>query len=90
MYVAFSGLGLIISFFVGSRHLSKEHEEFKTGLDNMNAARRREAAEERTTGKYVVTDEEKPGGLPDASGSDVEPGKEALGKKKKTKRFGMF
>ena len=35
MYVAFSGLGLLLSFFVGSRKLSKEHEEHKTGLPGL-------------------------------------------------------
>ncbi|KAK3330007.1 major facilitator superfamily domain-containing protein [Apodospora peruviana] len=39
MYVAFAGLGLIISLFVGSRKLSKEHEEHKTGLHAMRRAR---------------------------------------------------
>jgi len=35
MYVAFSGAGLIVSMFVGSRTLSKEHQEHKTGLQDM-------------------------------------------------------
>ena len=35
MYVAFAGLGLVISCFVGSRKLSKEHQEHKTGLQTM-------------------------------------------------------
>lgn len=47
MYVAFAGLGLVLSFFVGQRHLSKEHHEHKTGLQAMedaNEARRNEKA----------------------------------------------
>jgi len=39
MYTAFSGVGLILSFFIGHRVLSKQHEEYKTGLDSLRAAR---------------------------------------------------
>ncbi|KAK3936171.1 major facilitator superfamily domain-containing protein [Diplogelasinospora grovesii] len=35
MYVAFAGLGLVIAMFVGSRKLSKDHTEHKTGLQDM-------------------------------------------------------
>lgn len=35
MYVAFAGLGLLVSFLVGSRKLSKDHTEHKTGLHQM-------------------------------------------------------
>ncbi len=38
IYVAFAGLGLIISFFIGQRVLSKEHKEHKTGLSSMKTA----------------------------------------------------
>ncbi|POS78941.1 major facilitator superfamily transporter [Diaporthe helianthi] len=38
-YVAFAGLGLVLSFFVGSRKLSKEHTEHKTGLQTLQPAR---------------------------------------------------
>lgn len=48
VYVAFSGLGLFISLFVGSRTLSKEHEEHKTGLDNMKKAKEDKGGERRT------------------------------------------
>ncbi|KAK3395462.1 major facilitator superfamily domain-containing protein [Sordaria brevicollis] len=48
VYVAFSALGLFISLFVGSRTLSKEHEEHKTGLDNMKKAKEDRAGEKRT------------------------------------------
>lgn len=34
-YVAFAGLGFIISFFVGGITLSKEHTEHKTGLNTL-------------------------------------------------------
>lgn len=39
MYAVFSGVGLILSFFIGHRVLSKQHEEHKTGLDSLRAAR---------------------------------------------------
>lgn len=35
MYAAFAGLGLFISFFIGSRKLSNQHHEHKTGLDSL-------------------------------------------------------
>ncbi|KAI1077297.1 MFS general substrate transporter [Whalleya microplaca] len=35
MYTAFAGLGLLISPLVGQRHLSREHQEHKTGLHNL-------------------------------------------------------
>ncbi|KAK3905768.1 major facilitator superfamily domain-containing protein [Staphylotrichum tortipilum] len=35
MYVAFSAVGLAVGCFVGSRPLSKDHTEHKTGLDAM-------------------------------------------------------
>lgn len=34
-YVAFAGLGFVISFFVGGKTLSKEHTEHKTGLETL-------------------------------------------------------
>lgn len=34
-YVAFAGLGFVISFFVGGKTLSKEHTEHKTGLNTV-------------------------------------------------------
>ncbi|KAK0632631.1 major facilitator superfamily domain-containing protein [Immersiella caudata] len=39
MYTAFSAVGLIVSCFIGSRKLSKDHQEHKTGLDSLRAAR---------------------------------------------------
>lgn len=49
-YVAFAGLGLILSFFVGSRKLSKEHTEHKTGLQTLQPARGPAVDEEKRAG----------------------------------------
>jgi MFS family permease len=49
-YVAFAGLGLVVSFFVGSRKLSKEHTEHKTGLQTLQPARGPAADEEKAAG----------------------------------------
>ena len=59
MYVAFSGAGLVVSLFVRSRKLSKEHEEHKTGLNTM--ARREPGADAKASSPVDVTanDEEK-------------------------------
>ncbi|KAK1561412.1 major facilitator superfamily transporter [Colletotrichum navitas] len=46
-YVAFAGLGLILTSFVGSRKLSKEHTEHKTGLQTLQPARGPVANEEK-------------------------------------------
>lgn len=46
-YVAFAGLGLIISFFVGSKRLNESHTEHKTGLNTLH------------NNKKVIADEEK-------------------------------
>ncbi|KAK1829907.1 major facilitator superfamily domain-containing protein [Podospora conica] len=35
MYTVFSGVGLVIAMFVGSRTLTKQHYEHKTGLESM-------------------------------------------------------
>ncbi|KAF3764281.1 hypothetical protein M406DRAFT_339923 [Cryphonectria parasitica EP155] len=48
-YVAFAGLGLIISFFVGGRTLSKEHTEHKTGLTTLQPSKKRADDEEKRT-----------------------------------------
>ncbi|KAL0475181.1 major facilitator superfamily domain-containing protein [Neurospora intermedia] len=58
VYVAFAALGLFVSLFVGSRTLSKEHEEHKTGLDNMKKAKEDAAGEGR---RRAPVDEEKAG-----------------------------
>ena len=39
MYTVFSGVGLIVSCFIGSQKLSKDHTEHKTGLDSMRASK---------------------------------------------------
>lgn len=53
LYVAFSGLGLVLSFFVGSRKLSKTHEEHKTGLAGMRAANGRGRHDEKSNSKNM-------------------------------------
>lgn len=65
MYVAFAGLGLAVSFLVGSRQLSKDHQEHKTGLRHMRPARRErgDAADEEKgeavgSGRSVETEKE--------------------------------
>jgi MFS family permease len=57
IFVAFAALGLVISFFVGSRQLSKEHHEHKTGLKGM-----RQEAQEAAPPQDIKLDEEK--GIP--------------------------
>lgn len=62
-YVAFAGLGLVISFFVGGAALTQEHTEHKTGLNTLRP------------GKKHVGDEEKAadGEAAVAAGSVVRP-----------------
>lgn len=61
MYVAFSALGLLVSPFVGSRALSKDHTEHKTGLDAMRLAKQDEAEGAASSGASsgATLDEEK-------------------------------
>jgi hypothetical protein len=47
MYVAFAALGFLISLFIKSRKLSKEHREHKTGLKEMKEAKARRDDQER-------------------------------------------
>jgi hypothetical protein len=54
MYVAFAGLGLLVSFLVGSNKLSKDHTEHKTGLDQM-----RRSNQDRSGDILKAGDEEK-------------------------------
>lgn len=54
MYAAFAGFGLVLAFFVGSRKLSTEHHETKTGL---------QALEEARTQKKTKPDEESGAGV---------------------------
>lgn len=46
-YVAWAGLGLFISFFVGGRALTQEHTEHKTGLSTLQPGRKPVADEEK-------------------------------------------
>ena len=85
LYVAFSGLGLVVSFFVGSRTLSKEHQEFKTGLREMKKQQHEDSVDHAASD---VVDEEKPPLPTDSSGSDGEPRQEK--KPAKKKRAGFF
>lgn len=45
MYVALSAAGLLVALLVGSRKLSKDHKEHKTGLEHMRLARQDRLAE---------------------------------------------
>jgi MFS family permease len=55
VFVALAGAGLLLSFLIGQHTLSKDHQEHKTGLDQMRLAKQERAAE---TAKGIVTDEE--------------------------------
>ncbi|KUI70535.1 hypothetical protein VM1G_05734 [Cytospora mali] len=48
-YVAFAGLGIVLSFFVGSRKLSNQHVEHKTGLKTLQQVRTPIEDEEKTS-----------------------------------------
>ncbi|KAL2021618.1 hypothetical protein VTK56DRAFT_6971 [Thermocarpiscus australiensis] len=50
MYTAFAGFGLLISFLVRSRTLSKEHQEHKTGLHGMRMSKQDRSAEAASGG----------------------------------------
>ncbi|KAK3363148.1 major facilitator superfamily domain-containing protein [Lasiosphaeria hispida] len=77
MYAAFAGLGLLVSFFVGSRKLSKDHQEHKTGLKAMKTPRH---SAEGAAARDVVADEEKVA-LPVVSGGGGEERKSRFGKR---------
>lgn len=49
-YVAFAGLGLFLSFFVGGTSLNQEHTEHKTGLATLEQARKPARDEEKASG----------------------------------------
>ncbi|SPQ18388.1 a6e3ba98-04c9-4071-a767-faa8f08474f3 [Thermothielavioides terrestris] len=59
MYVAFAGLGLLVSFLVGSRQLSKDHTEHKTGLQQMKMSK--QARLDEAANGVTTSDEEKDG-----------------------------
>lgn len=46
-YVAFAGLGLFLSFFVGGKTLTQEHTEHKTGLNTLQPGKKPVADEEK-------------------------------------------
>lgn len=73
MYVVFSGAGLLVSFLVGQRKLSKEHHEHKTGLDQMRRSRQARL-EDAANGSGA--DEEK-GELSGSSEDDTAGGKKS-------------
>ncbi|KAK4451395.1 putative transporter [Podospora aff. communis PSN243] len=85
MYTAFSFVGLIVSCFIGSQKLSKDHQEHKTGLDSLRASN----ADPRTTkemegGHEVSADVEKAkAGLPEDHENIGEP-------EEKPKKGGFF
>ncbi|KAK4041434.1 major facilitator superfamily domain-containing protein [Parachaetomium inaequale] len=75
LYVAFAGLGVLVSFLVGSRTLSKDHTEHKTGLHHMKRSNQ-DRADQAANGK--ASDEEK------GRAGEV-PGAEAVREEKKEK-----
>lgn len=48
-YVAFAGLGIVLSFLVGSRKLSNQHTEHRTGLKTLEPVREPIEDEEKTS-----------------------------------------
>ena len=58
VFVAFAGLGLFISFFIGQNHLTKEHQVTKTGLKE-EEERRKEAKERKKASKEVLQEEKR-------------------------------
>ncbi|KAK3335925.1 major facilitator superfamily domain-containing protein [Cercophora scortea] len=82
MYVAFAGLGLVFSMFVGSRKLSKDHTEHKTGLVDMKSGGNSPSPSEGTRGSQG--DEEKGGPVE----SPVSNGKQS--RRKSWKKPGFF
>ncbi|KAK3393516.1 major facilitator superfamily domain-containing protein [Podospora didyma] len=59
MYVAFSVLGVIVALFVGSRQLSKDHKEHKTGLEAMKEATNQGPSALEAVARRPPTDEER-------------------------------
>jgi hypothetical protein len=41
MYTAFAAVGLVVSPFIKQRHMSEEHTETKTGIENMTEHKRK-------------------------------------------------
>ncbi|KAK4167236.1 putative transporter [Cladorrhinum sp. PSN259] len=59
MYVAFAAVGTLVSLLVGSRTLSKDHQEHKTGLQQMKADQARRSTKPPADAVDTTTDEEK-------------------------------
>ncbi|KAF8853988.1 MFS general substrate transporter [Acephala macrosclerotiorum] len=60
MYVAFAGLGLFVSFFIGNQKLTKEHQVIKTGLAE-EERNRKAAAEQKRVSKELLKEEKRAG-----------------------------
>ncbi|KAG0652184.1 efflux pump dotC [Hyphodiscus hymeniophilus] len=58
MYVAFAGLGVFISLFIGNQKLSKEHTVTKTGLAE-EEAKRKEMQEKKRQSKEMLREEKR-------------------------------
>jgi hypothetical protein len=58
MYVAFAGLGVVISLFIGNQKLSKEHQVTKTGLAE-EEAKRKELQEKKKQSKEALKEEKR-------------------------------
>jgi MFS family permease len=79
MYTVFSGVGLICSFFIGHRVLSKQHQEHKTGLAGMREAKDRPSrVGGEQPGEMRAADEE------DGTGRGCDPDVEKKESKKKS------
>ncbi|KAK4193233.1 major facilitator superfamily domain-containing protein [Podospora australis] len=66
MYVAFAGVGLVVSMFVGSRTLTKDHQVHKTGLNAMQESRRhsKHSSTSPSPGDAATTTDEEKAGTP--------------------------
>ena len=58
MYVAFAGLGVFISLFIGNQKLSKEHQVTKTGLAE-EEAKRKDLQEKKRQSKEMLREEKR-------------------------------
>lgn len=58
MYVCFAALGVVISLFIGSQTLSKEHQVTKTGLAE-EEAKRKELQEKKRQSKEMLREEKR-------------------------------
>jgi hypothetical protein len=58
MYVAFAGLGVFISLFIGNQKLSKEHQVTKTGLAE-EEAKRKDLQEKKRMSREMLKEEKR-------------------------------